>query len=224
MIGVGRWWNGAWLAVTAAMLATGCTGSVNMLAVPYFLMFGAEPTVPPRVELVKGRKDKKKVLVLCYAEPGLKFGFDSIDDSLCGLVIGELARTEPRLEVVPERKVREWADVNPNWQAHGLGEIGERFDVDYVLSFEVVGFQLNETKNQFLLKGSARILVEVHDVDENKRLFQGIYEREYPPHRAVPLADVRSEEHFRDMFLRTIARELTWYVLPHRMHDEPLDL
>lgn len=215
---------GTILAVAAALGMAGCSGSVNLLALPYFLLGGKEPMIPPRVELSKGRKDKRKLLVLCYAEPGLQFGFDSIDEALCGLIIGELARNEPRFEVTPERKVRAWVDLNPKWHLHDLAEIGEQFDVDYVLYFEVVDFHLNETKNQYLLKGGARVHVDIHDVNANKRMLQTDYEREYPPHRAVPLTDVRSEEQFRDMFLRTIARELSWNVLPHRMQDQAMDL
>lgn len=212
------------LACVVASLSLGSTGClINVMALPYFL-FAGEPVVKPPVKLLEKRRDKKKVLVLGFADASLKFGFSAVDDELTGLLISEIAEKEDRLELVPERKVRGWRDTNSHWTDKSLQEIGEHFDVDYVYFFEVAGMSLNETKNQYLLQGTTRILVKIHDVNKDGIIFDDVYTREYPPERSIPLTDVTSEEHFRRMFMRVIARELAWYVVPHRHKDELSDI
>lgn len=211
----------AMLAVATALTSTGCI--INMMALPYFL-FAGEPTVKPPVKLLTKRREEKSVLVLGFADPSLKFGFDAVDDELTGLIIGEIMAKEKRLNLVPERKIRGWRDTNPHWIDKSLQEIGEHFDVDYVLFFEVASLTLNETKNQYLLQGKTKVIVKIHDCNKDAQIFNDTYQREYPPERAVPLTDVSSEEQFRRLFLRTIAREISWYVVPHRHADEISDI
>ena len=103
-----KWTNGlralaGILAVATMLSSTGCF--VNMMALPFFL-FGKEPTIDPPLKLVSGRRDSKKILVLSYADNGLKFGFDSIDEDICSLAGAAIVQGDPRLEVVPARKAR----------------------------------------------------------------------------------------------------------------------
>lgn len=205
------------LGATLAIASSGC--AVNMLSLPYFLFVG-EQMVPPKVKLVEKKKDKKKLLVLSYANSGLQWGFDAIDDELTALLIQEISQAENRLEVIPERTVREWRDVNAGWADKSLQEIGDHFDVDYVLFIECADFQLNEGKNQYLLKGKTKVSVKVHDVNKKQIIYETDYLRSYPRERVVSINDVQSEDQFRKSFLRRIAKELSWYVAPHKAGDE----
>lgn len=208
------------VAALAAALSLGNAGClVNMMAVPYFL-FVRNHNVDPPAKLVTKKKEKKRVLVLSYANSGLQWGFDQIDEELTGLLIGEIARGEKRLEVIPENKVRAWRDTNSHWADMSLQQIGEEFDVDYVVFIEALDFSLNEGKNQYLLKGRTRILFKVHDVAQKQSTYDNEYIRDYPRERLVSVSDVQSENEFRKAFLRRIARELAWYVVPHDPADE----
>lgn len=217
-----RYRRGHWLVLLLSVMplgVTGCTSFVNMMAVPYFLIAG-EPEKEPPVKILKGKKDHKKLVVLSYAESGLRWGYDAVDSELTSLMIGEMVQAEKRLEVIPERKVRDWRDKTPNWSNMSLQSIGEHFDCDYVMFIEVRKFTLNEAKNQFLLKGNVNVMVKIHDVAKESLVFDDVYAREYPPNRSVSVTDVASEEQFRRLFLRTVAKELSWYVLPHKVEDE----
>jgi hypothetical protein len=202
----------AFAAMSFGLLSTGC-------ALPYFLM-GKEHMVDPPVALLEGRKDVKRLVVLSYANSQLRFGFDAIDNDLCKLLINEIAAAEPRFEIVADRKVRAWKDVTPDWEQMELQEIGERFDADYVVFVEVNNFSTNEAKNQYLLKGATTVAFRVHDVSHDQTIFDDVYTREYPPHRSVPVTEVSSVQQFQNMFLRAVARELAWYIVPHRRADE----
>lgn len=209
------------MTISFAFGSTGCL--INVMALPYFL-FAGDPVVKPPVKLLEKRRDKKNVLVLGYADPSLRFGFSSIDDEIAGLLINEISEKEDNLTLIPERKVRGWRDTTPTWTDMSLQEIGEHFDVDYVLFFEVASMTLNQTKNQFLLQGMTRVNVKIHDCNKDMIIFDDVYTREYPPERSIQLSDVSSEEQFRRMFVRTIAREISWYVVPHRHADEISDI
>lgn len=210
-----------WLAVfclAAGLSSAGC--AIDILALPYFL-FAPEPVIPPRVALLSGKKDKKKLVVLAYADSSIVFGFDAIDDDLGNHVIGEISKTEKRIEVVPERKVRAWRDTHPNWAETSLQQIGEHFDADYVMFLEVNRFSMHEAKNQFLLQGHASVLVKVHDVNKNAIILDNMYNRDYPPNRPVQVTDLSSEDIFRRAFILNMGKELAWYIVPHKPDDEP---
>lgn len=213
----------AWsvLVLLAFLPTMGC--QLNVLAIPYFLIAG-EPKVPPAYKLVEKRKDTKRVLVLAFADTGLRWGYQAIDDELTGLLSSQLQLGDKRLEVVPDRSVREWKDRNADWVDKDPQMIGEHFDVDYVLFVEITSFSLNTTQNQFLLQGHCDVLFKVWDVNKESMVFSDVFEKDYPTERSIELQDVTSEEQFRRLFLRRIAEELSWYVVPHRAADEIEDV
>lgn len=207
----------AWLALMACA-STGCA----LAKFASFLL--PEASMPPKVELLTSRRATKKIVCVPFAEAGLRFSFDSLDSDLNKMLCMEIGSREKRFEVVPEQKVGAWRDQNPNWADMSLQSIGEHFDADFVFFYEVRRFSLNETKNQFLLQGGANVRVKIHDVAKDNTVLEDGYQREYPPERSVPVSAELSEETFRKKFLRTIARELSWYILPHRIADEISDL
>lgn len=183
----------------------------------FFFLQLHDSEVPARVDLLTGRRDTKKVVVVTDAEAALEWtGHGSVADELCGMVIGEMGRKQDRLELVPERKIRDWQDRNPHWADMDLQKVGEHFDVDYVIHLEVVDFSLQEAKNPYLLQGQVEIIVKIHDTRTDTQIFDDTYHREHPPHGSIPISDVPSEAIFREKFLRIIAREIAWYVVPHR--------
>lgn len=207
----------------AACLALSGGCSFDMLAIPFF-MFAGEPKIEPPVQLCKGRKDKKKILVLAYADSGIQWGYQAIDAELTGLLIGQMNQGDSRLELVPERTIREWKDRNPGWMDKDPQAIGEHFDVDYVYFAEITSFTLNTTRNQYLLQGHTDVLVKIWDVNKESMIFDDVFERDYPSERQVELQSVASEEDFRRLFLRRIAQELSWRVVPHREADKIEDI
>jgi hypothetical protein len=212
---------GQLVLLLAVVPAVGC--QLNVLALPYFLIAG-EPTIDPAFKLCEKRKETKRVLVLAFADTGLRWGYQAVDEELTGLLVSQLQTGDKRLEIVPERSIREWKDRNADWVDKDPQMIGEHFDVDYVLFVEITAFSLNTTQNQFLLQGHCDILFKVWDVNKEALVFSDVFEKDYPSERSIELQDVTSEEQFRRLFLRRIAEELSWYVVPHRNADEIEDV
>lgn len=204
-------------------LTSGCNSFVNMMALPYFLA-GQDSMIDPRVSLLKDKKDKKRIVVVTFASAGLRFGHDSIDDSLTTLLSANIMLGDERFDVIPARKVREWKDTNPKWYDMNLQTIGEYFDTDYVLWLEVESFSLNETKSQYLLQGMAETVFKIYDVNKQVVVHSEHYKRDYPSNRPVPLSDVQSEDQFRQRFLEAMARDISWSIVPHRPADEVSDM
>lgn len=217
------WLKSRGAPLTLALILTALIGS-GCRALPYFLMLAPEPTIAPEISLFANKREKKRAMVISYADSGIRFGYESIDDDLTDLLLAELVRNEERLEIIPARKVREWKDRNQGWVEKSLQDIGEHHDVDYVIFLEAQDFSLNETKNQYLLQGRARVLFRVHDVAKDVTIFERTYDRDYPPNRPVPVTEVASEEQFKRRFLMTMARELSWFLVPHRQADQVSDL
>lgn len=197
------------------LVFTSMTGCFNPQAIWWLASGGKDPTVPPQLELLDGKKDRQSLLVITYANSELKFGYDAIDDALCSQVIAEVAQQEERFDLVPERKVRSWKDENPDWADHPILDIGLAFDVRYVLFLEVDDFSLNQTNNTFLYQGHISTRVRVFDVDREVMLLDEMFSAQYPPNRPLQVQEVRSEIEFQNEFLQDAAQQIAWYIVPH---------
>lgn len=211
------------LSVMVPIVASGCLGGVvNMMALPYFIMRGDARQDPLGVSLVKAKKETRRLVVIPYADFGLRNGFGALDEDLAGMLIAEIVKAEDRLKIVPERKVREWKDVRGDWGEWTSQQIGEHFDVDYVVYFEIANFKLSDPKNPYLLQGNTRVLFRVYDVNRETEIFSDVYERDFPPNRPVSVTEI-SEGEFQRRFLRRVAKELSWFITPHESVDPITD-
>ena len=208
------------LAVLAAALGTGC--AVNLMGLPYFL-FAGESKLPPKWELLKDKRDTARILVLSYADPSMRFGYDAVDAELSNALVTEIAGAEPRFEVVPPHEVLEWRERHPDLADMDLVQIGEEFDVDYVLFIDLLDFDLNTTKNHMLLQGRTRVRVHVTEVDRGMQIHDDEYARQYPPDAPIPLGRVSTEAVFQRRFLQRMAKEISWYIVPHPPADDFVD-
>jgi len=200
----------------AALAAIGCSGMVNMLALPA-LITGQE-MIEPKVKLVKGRTDSAKIIVLSYANADLRWGNDSVDEEITAMLSAELSK-ESRFKITPERKVRAWKDLNPRWSTKSPQAIGEEFEVDYVVMLEVTDFGIQEPKSPFLLQGKAKSRIKVHDVKKDQEVYVDVYTREFPSTGPIPASDVSSQDRFKIQFMRTLAQELSWTLVSHPASD-----
>ena len=208
------------LAGLAASAATGCSGMVNVLAIP--ALFTGSECIEPEVKLVKGRHDSARVLVLSYANADLRWGNDSVDEEITAMLSAELSK-ESRFKITPERKVRAWKDLNPRWARKNAQEIGEEFEVDYVVTLEVTDFAVQEPKSPFLLQGRAKAKIRVHDVKKDQMVYDDVFTRDFPSTGPIPAQDVASQDGFKIKFMRTLARELSWKLVAHPASDVAKD-
>jgi len=210
------WGAGLAPALFACVLSGGCSGMVNMLAIP--ALFTGSETIEPKVKLLKDRHATAKVLVLSYANSDLRWGNDLVDEELTAKLGAELAKND-RIKLVPERKIRAWRDLHPRWENKPLQSIGEEFDVDFVVFLEVTDFAVSNPKSPYLLQGKAKVNFKVHDVKKDRQAFSETYSRDFPANRPVPASDVPSNEAFRDGFVYAMARELSWNLVPRSVTE-----
>jgi hypothetical protein len=208
------------LAGLAASATMGCSGMVNVLALP--ALFTGADCIEPKVKLVKGRHDSAKILILSYANTDLRWGNDSVDEEITAMLAVELSK-ESRFKITPERKVRAWKDLNPRWSTKSPQAIGEEFEVDYVVMLEVTDFGIQEPKSPFLLQGKAKSKIKVYDIKKDQEVYNDVYTRDFPSTGPIPASDISSHDGFKIKFMKTLAKELSWTLVSHPASDIPQD-
>src|SRR5262245_3215404 len=162
-----RQWRLAVLLVVAAF-GMGC----NMLAFPFFLLWGANSKTPPLCKLAPKEKDKEAIVVI-LASAGLETRpeFLRVDRELTNVLTRHLKQgfkdNKEKVRLVSAREVDQFKDDHPSWKTMDLVRIGRHFEADYVIELEIQSLSLYEqgSANQ-LFRGRAEIKVRVVDVDE----------------------------------------------------------
>lgn len=220
------WIRRARLAVLL-MVAVGGLGC-NMLAFPFFLLWGANSKQPPAFKLAAADKEIE-IRVVILASTGLETRpeFLRVDRELTTLVARHLQQgfkdNKENVKLVPARQVDQFKDEHPNWKTMDLVKIGDSFDADYVIHLDIHSLSLYEpgSANE-LFRGRADIDVRVVDVlepDEDP-VFRRAYRCEYPKTRGpIPVGD-GSASQFKQAFLEHVAKQLSWFFTAHPYDDE----
>jgi hypothetical protein len=117
----------------------------------------------------------------------------------------------PKIELVDESEVLEWADEN-SWDEYP--EIGKALDAEMVVGLELEEFNLYQ--GQTLYQGKANVKIQVYDLSKGT---QPVFERHlpqavYPPNAAIPAGD-KPEAHFRRQFIEHLAQLIGRYFYDH---------
>lgn len=213
----------AW-ALAAALLTTGCKAS----ALPYFLAGCPDPRRPAgEMELVVPEKAKEaKVLILVHSsvEPGPDFV--GADRELSGLLSRRLTEAckenDQNVTVVHPNKVQEFKNEHPDWHSMDLRDVGARFDVDYVIAFDIESLSLYEKgSSNTLYRGRAEItitLINMHKPDEDPIVAHA--SETYPEVRGPIPADDQNARQFYLAFVNYLSHHLCWRFAAHPIKDE----
>ncbi len=145
---------------------SGCSGTISMLrAFGAVHRLGSDRT---EGQARQGRHDSAKILVLSFASTDLRLGQrlggrrDHGDDfrrNLEGFAVQSHSRTQGSGVEGPQ----------PRWSTKSPQDIGEEFEVDYVVTLEVTDFAVQEPKSPFLLQGRAKASIKVPTTSKRTR-------------------------------------------------------
>lgn len=213
----------AGLLLLAALVGAGCNPLTGLL-----LLTGTEPRQPPElIQFAPGDKDKETKVVILAATP-VESGteFIRVDREISSILARHLQNgfkdNKEKIQVVSSRKVEKFKDDHPNWQSLGLVDIGKHFDADYVIYLEIQQLSLFEKgSSRMMYRGNANITVAVVDInkpddDPIMKTFTGTYPSDSKG--PVPIDD-RNATEFRQAFLESIGRQLSWYFVSHPTRD-----
>lgn len=193
--------SGVFFIVAPLMIATGC----NLIATGMYVVSGQNTGAE------FGGLKNKRVAVVCRPVTSLHFRDSSVSRDLAKQVSLLLEKEVPKIQIIDQREVFEWADEN-NWDEYP--EIGKALNAEMVVGIDLEDFTLFH--GQTLYQGKANIRLLVYDVAAGrdpafeKNLPQAIY----PPTAPIPASDSQ-EAHFRRKFVAYLARQIAHHFYPH---------
>ncbi|WP_417385139.1 hypothetical protein [Gimesia sp.] len=154
---------------TITKLALVCVLCTSLTGCNYFILLGyligGPPSIEPDfdVQTQKSLTDKDvTVAIVCYAPLELQYNFDGIHNDLAKYTTFRLH--SHGVKVVNPDRIRAWLDENPDWDKPE--EIGEAFDVTYVIHVELHKYSLYEENSSDLYRGRAEGMVTVYEMDD----------------------------------------------------------
>jgi hypothetical protein len=220
-----RWWLGV---VAATLFGAGCDPATTL----YFLT--PESKEAPELKRLASEDEKKevKVAILVYNRLEPQADLIQVDRQLNDLLaraISTLAEQDKeKLTVIPPRRVEEYKNNHPSRHGPSPEEVGEHFKTDYVIYLELNQISLYEPgAGHQLLRGRAHIFVAVYDIkhpDESReeKQFTCMYPND--SHGPFPADAEMPPQLFREMFLKSIAKRLSYYFVPHSKRERMVDL
>ena len=214
--------------LAALFLLTAFGAGCNLMALPFFLLPGMDPKHEAKCKLVP-HDDNKEAKVLILSSSGLQTRpeFLRLDRELGRLLYVQLGegfkKNKEKIKLVAMSQVEKYKDDRPNWQSLSPEEIGKDFHVDYVIDLETNAVSLYEPGSaNTLFRGHAEISLNVVDVQKATEgpIYREEYTIDYPRARGPIPASESNLSQFRQRFLSTIARELSWRFTAHLVEDD----
>jgi hypothetical protein len=210
------------LVLAGLMLAMSASSGCNLLSLPFFLL-GPEPRIEASLKKIASKnKDKPVRVVVLVSYDNPTSDFFRADRDLSNIVAAKLKEcckyNDEKIEVVSASKVDEFKNLNSEWRALSLEDIGTHFEADYVIDLAINKMSLYETGSQGgLYRGRAEISITLCDL---KNPDEGTMSEEftwvYPTDSNGPV-DVmdKPKEVFRGDFYRSIATQIAWHFTSH---------
>ncbi|QDU17705.1 hypothetical protein CA11_55530 [Gimesia maris] len=155
---------------TITKLTLVCVLCTTLTGCNYFILIGYLIGGPPSIEPDFDAQTQKSltgkdvtVAIVCYAPLELQYNFDGIHNDLAKYTTFRLH--SHGVKVVNPDRIRAWLDENPDWDKPE--EIGEAFDVTYVIHIELHKYSLYEENSSDLYRGRAEGMVTVYEMDDS---------------------------------------------------------
>jgi hypothetical protein len=216
---------------TLGLLATTlCAGCGDLGSFVYFMM-PEQKTVPDikHLAVTKKDKDRKEMRAMILVRPLLvetRLEFVGADRQLATLLhkkIKDMVEyNEEKLTLIAPEKVETFKSSRSNWAELNPIDIGNHFQVDYVIVIEPNHLSLYEPNSwQQFYRGKADLSVKLWDVKHPedspaKRDFSYSYPGEA---KFEPVDADNTPQAFRERFLTYVAKRLAWLFEPHPEKD-----
>ena len=199
---------------------TGCMKEALFIG----LLVGGPPSVEPEFDswTKSSMTDRGvTVAVVCYAPKEILLNNFKVDQSLSKYVANRLH--QHRIKVINPDRIEAWMDQNPNWER--AVEIGEAFNVTYVINIDLEDYSLYERDSPNLYRGRSQVHVRVWEMDddgEGEKIFERSLSSVYP--LAIPRSTSQeSLSTFRRKYLSRLSEEIGRLFYEHYNGDDMPD-
>ncbi len=195
----------ALLALVASAAGLAVASGCNLVATAMYVIEGTNTRAD--FDKLKG----KRVAVICRPVTSLHFRDSSVSRDLAKQVGILLEKKVPKISLIDQRDVFEWADEN-SWDEYY--EIGKALNAEMVVGLDLEEFSLYQ--GQTLYQGKANLKIMVYDVAKGK---DPVFERNlpqavFPPNAAIPAGE-KPEPQFRRQFVNHLAQLIARYFYDH---------
>jgi len=210
--------------VGMVILSSGC----NLIALPYFLLFGYDDRYPPECDKFDNPKEEVKVVLAASVGPETRSEFMRADRDVCELLARYLTKqykeSKTKVVIVPPYQVENYKDKHPNWQCD-LIALGNAFHANYVINLDLDKMSLYPpgNTNTELLQGQADVAIkvlDVHDSEESPVVFNKSWHFTYPPTGPEDRFDTPNPMQFRDKFLSHMVKDLSHFFASYTMDQK----
>lgn len=193
------------LALVASAAGLAVASGCNLVATAMYVIEGTNTRAD--FDKLKG----KRVAVICRPVTSLHFRDSSVSRDLAKQVGILLEKKVPKISLIDQRDVFEWADEN-SWDEYY--EIGKALNAEMVVGLDLEEFSLYQ--GQTLYQGKANLKIMVYDVAKGK---DPVFERNlpqavFPPNAAIPAGE-KPEPQFRRQFVNHLAQLIARYFYDH---------
>jgi len=208
----------------------GVSAGCDMATFSYFM--SKEQRLDAKLKHLASEDDKvePKVVIFTYCQPGdVPFDFIGADRALAEMLGRNLQQfaqdSQEKLALLPQRRVEEFKNANPNWKSMGWSSVGRRLGADYVIYLEINSMSLYEKQsNNALFRGRASILASVTDVSKpddppTQQEYSCVFPNAQGP---IPAGLDTNPQQFRQEFLTHVARQLTYYFAKYPRSEQRL--
>lgn len=160
----------------------------------------------------------KKVAIVVFTMPATIDEFAGTREEISAFVLNQMQQHLPKTSVLDPKQVIEWQNGTMNWFGLSEMDIGKHFQVDRVLSIQVVDYSLHKSIGYSDMQGHIRAQAKVVDVDAPDRASQtpwtGVVDVTWPPDR--PLDPTQTNENaVRQRVLENFSTELVRHFYDH---------
>jgi hypothetical protein len=193
-----------YLAATLLLTLVAAAGCQASLATAMWLIKG--PNIPAEFD----QMEEKKVAVVCRTLDFSNFDSPNVPKELSRQVSVLLGTNVPKIEIIEQREVDEWMDINM-WDDYV--EVGRALDADVVLGLDLEQFSIYE--GQTLYRGKANVTMKVYDCESGNLLVdRPLPQAVYPPNAAKATSDLQAPA-FRREFVAVLADQIGRHFYPH---------
>ena len=193
----------------AVLLTAGCS--------PFTALFFLFMLPPPKIDAQCTALEKQTVVVMSYASHGAQFQYPGIDNDLAKGVVRELRDNVKGIKLADPNEVRTWRDEHSDFE---LTDVGREFKATRVVYLEIESFTLFEQQSSLLYRGSAKVHVQVADMEKDGEIvWETFLEVLFPPSRPIPSQDM-SQQKFRALFMQFVTRRLSHNFFSYRPEED----
>lgn len=200
----------AGLVACTLVASTGC--HPGLLAASAMYMWQGGNLAPAACDVPL---EEKRVVVFCRPPASQEFRHAGASRQIAMQVGQKIRENDKKIEVVSQRKVDQWIDMN---DSNDFEQLGKAVNADFVIYIELAHFELYKGKTVY--QGNTDVTLTVYDMNDggNEVWLESMGEILYPVHSGIAVQD-KSVDRFQREYVSIVADQIARNFYAHDPND-----